>query len=306
MKITSLPYFHNYYDSVKISDVEEQYDLVFSRPLGFIFAKILHHLGFNPNGISILGMFLGVVGGFLLFWQDNLWLTSSAFILVTIAGILDSSDGQAARLYNQKSKDGRILDAIMDNLVFIACYVFAVFHYIDEYTIVGCFLMGLLGGGAHSIKASVYEYYKGMYEYYTSFNKEARNPLPEDAETIYEKKPGFFRSLAFLFYTDYLRRQRLAVFRRDKNTKVFDDASVQNPNLFAQLYAHCNKPVLPFWAWTSGSNIMRNGILIFSLFGRFDLYCLVNFLSLIPYFLVGYYQNQQDEKLVQAARKELL
>ena len=113
-------FFDDYDKSIKNTDVEEKYDLVFSRPLGFIFAKLLHKLGFTPTGISVLGLIVGAIGGALLFWQNSLIHTATGGFLIILSGILDSSDGQAARLYNQHSELGRYLDGIIDNLVFSA------------------------------------------------------------------------------------------------------------------------------------------------------------------------------------------
>jgi phosphatidylglycerophosphate synthase len=303
MKLTSIPFFKDYYKSIKVSDTEETYDLLFSRPLGYIFAKWLHALGFNPNGISYLGMVVGVFGGFLLYWQDDIRFTATAFILVTIAGVLDSADGQAARLYNQKSENGRVLDAIMDNLVFISCYFFAVFHYIDELTIWGIAAMGLIAGGAHSIKSNIYEYYKGMYAYYTHSDRGQRNPsLKEMKETF--RRDGFFQWLTFILFYDYVNKQNILRFRKEKTIEVLDEADAHDPKATEKWYRHFNKHLLSWWALTSGSNVMRNGILIFSLFGRFDLYCYLNVLTLIPYLFVGLLQNRQDNKTVEALKAE--
>lgn len=303
MKLTEISFFRDYPKSIKVSDTEEYYDLVFSRPFGYVFAKWLHALGFNPNGISYLGMFTGALGGFLLYWQDRIDMTITAFILVTLAGVLDSSDGQAARLYNQKSLNGRVLDAIVDNVVFFSCYLFALLHFLDEHTFFYLFMLGIIGGGAHSVKSNIYEYYKGMYAFYSHSDRGQRNPEPEELAAQWEQST-FIRRVVFVLYKDYLKKQKQLRFRKQQTIDILDQADKNNPEKTAEIYRKYNKHILSLWAWTSGSNIMRNGILISSLLGRFDIYCYINTLSLIPYFLVGWYQNKQDAKVISALKEE--
>jgi len=302
-RLKKIPFFKDYDKSIKVSVIEEGYDLWFSRPLGYVFAKWLHALKFRPNGISILGMIVGVIGGFLLYWQDNLLYTSIAFILVTLAGILDSSDGQAARMYQQQSEMGRVFDAIMDNLVFIACYVFATFHYLDTYTFLGCFAIGALSGGAHSIKSGVYEYYKALYMYFSGESKSHRSP---DLATLKETfvRPTFMLKIVYWLSYDYARKQYTFRFHTGADIKKMDEAYAKDPIQMAKRYHEYQMKMFPLWAWTSGSNLMRNGILISSLFGRFDLYAILNIISIIPYLWVGYKQKACDKAMLAKLKQD--
>lgn len=290
-------FFDDYDKSIKNSDVEEKYDLVFSRPLGFVFAKLLHKLGFTPTGISFLGLIIGVAGGILLFWQNSLTHTATGGFLIIFAGILDSSDGQAARLYNAHTEIGRYLDGIIDNLVFIACYTAAIFAFVDTYTFLGCFVIGALAGASHSIKSCIYEYYKGEFLYYSGCDSSQRNASVEEINTKFDRST-IIRKLVHLVVIDYMRKQKFFKFRDDSVTQKLEYAKRQNGLRLEQIYVKENKPMLSWWAWVGGSNVMRNSIIIFSLFGRFDYFAFLNIASFLVYQLIGKYQNKIDDKIL--------
>ncbi len=108
--------------SYKSMDTEEPFDKIFTKPLGYLFTRFFIHIGWTPNMVTILSMFIGVAGG-VLFYPDSFGWNLLGVILVIIANILDSTDGQMARLTGQKSALGRILDGMSSTLWYIAMYI---------------------------------------------------------------------------------------------------------------------------------------------------------------------------------------
>ena len=106
--------------TIKMMDIEERFDLYFSRFFGLFFAKLGRKWHLTPTQISIVSLLIGVVGGGLLYYQDRLEITLTAMVLITLAGVLDSADGQLARMTGQSTEFGRIVDGVIDNLVFVA------------------------------------------------------------------------------------------------------------------------------------------------------------------------------------------
>ena len=51
----------SYKQTLKSMDTEETIDLVFYRPIGFMWAVICAKLGISPNAITIASIFIGVV-----------------------------------------------------------------------------------------------------------------------------------------------------------------------------------------------------------------------------------------------------
>lgn len=108
--------------SYKSLETEEFFDKIFTKPLGYLFTRFFIHIGWTPNMVTILSMFIGVAGGVLFYPQSFGW-NLFGVILVIIANILDSTDGQMARLTGQKSALGRILDGMSSTLWYIAMYI---------------------------------------------------------------------------------------------------------------------------------------------------------------------------------------
>lgn len=291
-------FFSDYNKSIKNTIVEERYDLVFSRPLGFILAKFFHKLGFTPTNISVFGMLIGVTGGTLLFWQDVILATSIGFVLVTFAGVMDSADGQAARLYNQHTEMGRYLDFFNDMLVFISCYVAGLHHFIDEYTLAGVWVIGLTSGLVHSVKGQIYEYYKGEFLHFSLTDSKQRTPDLDDVVNNFDRTSTLTRKITYPILVDYVKRQQKMKFRKNDVTDIFEEAREHDPEQFKEIYIkHCRK-ILAFWAWVCGSNVMRNGLLVSSLFGRIDIYVIGNIASFGLYWMVGLSQNRIDRNII--------
>lgn len=296
--MSSTGFFSDYEKSIKNRIVEEKYDLYFSRPAGFVLAKFFHVLGFRPTGISVLGMLIGVTGGILLYWQNQIMYSSIAFVLVTFAGVMDSADGQAARLYDQRSEMGKYLDFFNDLLVFISCYVFGALHFTDVYTLPGTLAIMFAAGYVHSDKSNLYEFYKGELLYFSLTDFTHRNPPPEDIRENFDRESTFVRKGTYPILLNYIEHQNKIKFRSDEVTKIFQEAHELHPEKFKEIYTDHSRNVLTAWAWICGSNITRNGILISSLFGRFDLFLFANIASYGLFLLLGRYQNKVDREII--------
>ena len=116
----------NIKSTYKASDTEEWFDIIFNRPLGYLWARLFNHFGVHPNTVTVLSIFLGMAGG-LLFVNDA--DTTQGFLLNLLgvalfawADIYDSADGQLARMSGKKTQFGRILDGASGDLWFICAY----------------------------------------------------------------------------------------------------------------------------------------------------------------------------------------
>lgn len=103
----------------KSEDTEEFLDRIFTKPLGYLWARLFMRLGWTPNRVTLLSMAIGFVGGWL-FYPDNFAINLIGVLLVVWADILDSTDGQLARLTGNKSTLGRILDALSTSVWYLA------------------------------------------------------------------------------------------------------------------------------------------------------------------------------------------
>lgn len=158
------------HESFKSDDTEEWLDKYFTRPIGLFFARIWYKLGVTPNTITILSIFLGVAAGVMFAFPD---LTHNIIgvILLAFANFCDSTDGQLARLTNQKSMKGRCLDGFAGDVWFVAIYLAIIIRLFNVpmpgtelrwgiWIFVLCAVSGIL---CHSPQSSLADYYRQIH-----------------------------------------------------------------------------------------------------------------------------------------------
>ena len=116
-----------YRKSIKSFDTEENYDLCFTRPVGFMWTLFFRSCNLSPNFVTIVSIILGIAGGVCFYFPD-LYINIAGILLLVWAGILDCTDGMLARLTGQKSELGRFLDGIAGDFWFAAIYLSIVFR----------------------------------------------------------------------------------------------------------------------------------------------------------------------------------
>lgn len=107
--------------SFKSADTEEWLDIWFTRPIGLCITLVAERLKITPNSITIASIILGVAGG-ACFYSTALWWNVAGVALLMTANFCDCADGQLARLTNQKTLIGRMLDGAAGDFWFVAAY----------------------------------------------------------------------------------------------------------------------------------------------------------------------------------------
>jgi len=147
-----------YKASLKHPDVEEPIDLWFYRPVGFRVALLGRRFGWTPNQITIASIFLGVGCG-ILCYPDDRGLNLLAIVLLVLADIGDSADGQLARLTRQYSQLGRILDGAAGDFWFAAIYIAIALRLTPQWGI-WAWVMAIVTGICHARQAAMADYYR--------------------------------------------------------------------------------------------------------------------------------------------------
>ena len=212
-----------YQASLKSSDTEEWFDLHFHRPLGFLWAKFFGKLGVSPNAITVASIFMGVAGGMMLYFhQPHLaWLNWVGMLLITWADTFDSADGQLARMTQQYSRLGRILDGVSGDLWFAAIGFALVFRELDfgdaltgphffaehEWLI---WTLGILSGLSHALQAALADCYRQFHLFF--LKGEQGSELDSSAklsEQYHQLEWGrnFWSKLPLFFYRGYTANQ---------------------------------------------------------------------------------------------------
>ena len=199
-----------YAATLKHSDTEETIDLLFYRPLGYRLACLAERLHVTPNAISILSIFLGVGAG-LMFYPEDWQLNACGILLLIMADICDSADGQLARMTGRFSRLGRILDGACGDLWFISIYV-AICCRLNFDWGWWIWLLAACAGACHSLQAAMADYYRNFHLFFVKGR--SGSELEDAARVDADYRALSFRSdpvykVFMFFYRNYTREQEM-------------------------------------------------------------------------------------------------
>ena len=229
--------------------IEEWVDLRFYRPLGVRLARALLPTTVSADEVTLWSLMVGVVGGHFFVYAD--WRRNAlGFALLIVSDILDSADGQLARLRGTSTRFGRTLDGIGDNLRGISIYV----HLIIRLFLAGngwaALLLGALAGLSHSLQAAAVDFIRNAYLYVAGGTTEL--DLPEDLDAAAPAGNGRVERFAARVYRDYVGRQVRLLPRTVRLARLLRRVAVTDA--FRTEYEERQGPLLPLCAWL-GQNI---------------------------------------------------
>lgn len=199
-----------YNATLKSMDTEETFDLMFYRPLGYLWAIAARKAGITPNVITLASIFLGIGAGVMIYF-DNFWYNLIGIFLLVWANTFDSADGQLARMTHQYSRLGRILDGVSGDIWFAAIYVaiclrenvtsefFMAHHWL-------IWVMAIVTGLCHAVQAAMADCYRQFHLYFVK--GESGSEL-ENSDVLKEKyrslswEKNFFNKITLMFYLNY-------------------------------------------------------------------------------------------------------
>jgi len=251
--------------SIKAPEAEDRMDLAFYRPLGFVIAKLGGAAGLHPTHLTLLGALAGVLAG-AFFFVGHGGAFPAAVLLFLLAGILDSSDGQLARLSGRSTAFGLVLDGLCDNIVFGAVYIGCTIPLMDKY---GWWIWALAvpAGICHSLQSSVLDFYNREYLFYTGGPSRNGywNPLVAEAR----RSRDWFEWLRL----SWLKQQELLSTRPPALRLALKEKRGRNAAMSA-VYRKHNLRLLHLWR-PLGANVHTLAIIFFAGIGRFELYLLL-------------------------------
>lgn len=236
------------HSTLKSSDTEETLDILFYRRIGYAVARLSAVVGITPNMITVFSIFWGVLAGHLFYYQDftlNLW----GVLCLVFANSLDSADGQLARMTNNKTQLGRILDGLAGNIWFLSIYIHLLFRMLNEgygnYVILLCLVTGLV----HIFQAAIADYYRNAHLFFIKGKSGSEFDSSEKLELKYKAmkwNDAWFSKLFMASYINYTKEQEL--FTKNLQSLVKE---VQNkfpddiPPRFVESFRKANKPLMP-------------------------------------------------------------
>lgn len=259
----------SYRATLKSSDTEETFDLMFYRPIGFLWALLCRKLGITPNVITIASIFLGVGAGVLFYFQP-LWVNIIGMLLLMWADAFDSADGQLARMTHQYSRIGRILDGLSGDLWFFAIYVAICIREVHSSEFFmdhnwAIWVIAVAAGFCHAVQAAQADYYRQFHLFFLKGKEgselDSSKPLADKFATLSWKK-NFMSKFVLMFYLNYTRSQEKrtpAMQRlRARLREVYPDGNI--PKSFRMAFRSKSLPLMKY------TNILSFNTRCFALF----------------------------------------
>lgn len=195
--------------SLKSNDTEERIDIWFYRPIGFQIAKFCAKIGITPNAVTIISIFFGVAAGILFYYQD-IKLNIIGMLLLVFANSLDSADGQLARMTDNKSRFGRILDGFAGDFWFASIHIALSLRLMDQGWSAWIWVPAILAGVSHMLQSAMADYYRNVHLYFikgkTGSELDNTTDLQTDVDNMSWKKEPF-KKFVLNGYLGYTRNQ---------------------------------------------------------------------------------------------------
>ncbi len=235
----------------KALEVEETLDIYFYRPLGYLIARSFHAFRLTPNVATILSIVVGLIGGHFFYYRD-FTINVIGVALFILGDVLDSADGQLARISNIRSLYGRILDGVGGNLIFINAYVHLCLRIIVDGANPLVWVLVVVAGACHSVQSGLADYFRNAYVKYVVDTDKAEihhSAFLHDQYKYLSWKKDFLKKLGMRLYLNYTSEQE--TFARGFQTlrrKIQDAFGETIPSSFSEEYRRLNKPLLKYYS----------------------------------------------------------
>jgi phosphatidylglycerophosphate synthase len=248
--------------TLKPREVEETLDVVFYRPCGYAIAAAAAKLHLTPNALTAAGSVIGIVAGHLLYYR-SVELNVIGICMLLFSEMMDSADGQLARMTNQFTEYGRFLDGFGDNLKFVSIYFHLALRLSASIGIWAAFPLAVLAGASHSFQSAAADYYRIAFLGFALGRsrkdlKTTRELAAKHASLSWKRNP--IEKLFVRIYLNYTYQQEMmtASFVGLKNAASGRwDGSM--PESFSNEYYRRNRPLIKYY------NILTTNTRIFVL-----------------------------------------
>jgi hypothetical protein len=191
-------------------------------------------------------------------------LNLAGVVILVVAEIMDSADGQLARLTGKGSRLGRILDGFSENLWFISIYLHLFFRLLRDGFSPEIFLFILFAGISHSCQSAVADYYRNFFTYIVQGKgkSEIDNSIALTGE--YQAIPwkgNFWRKLFSRLYINYTKEQEFLSANAVKLLRLCEQHFVAGiPETVSDAFRKASSPLIKYY------NILTSNTRMFVLF----------------------------------------
>ena len=235
--------FRDYKKSIKHAVFDETLTLYILRPIAFVFVKLLYPFSITPNQVSLMTIIIGIISGY--FFSRG---TVTSFIiggsLYFLCMVTDCVDGMIARLKNNGTVVGRIIDGFADYMVAISVYVGMGIGFEKglvnlDFLPINHWWIIVIAAVSHILHCMLVEYYRAEFMAHglgkSISTWEEKKKFTAELNRIRHLKGKLLDKILIAVYLGY---SRLQVFHLEEK-KEYDQ----------KIYYHSNKLLIRLWFW---------------------------------------------------------
>ncbi len=258
-----------YRTSLKAIEVEELLDLVFFRPIAFVFVLAVYRTPLSPNAVTVLATIVGVIASVWMGIGTGNSLLVAALLLI-LYNVLDCSDGMLARLQKSGSRIGRILDGAADYIVTVAFYTGIGIGFASNSPMPGpAWILTVAAGLSNALHSGLVDFYRNRF---LDYHLDRVSVLGDDLEEFrrdyqnLRKQQGRLGEKALLwFYLKYSTLQRVAVAPR---ARVLETLHIDR-----EVYVRANRRLMRWWTFLGPTTELAL-LILGCLAGRIEIFLL--------------------------------
>lgn len=202
---------------MKSEDTEGPFELYVTRTPGYLWALFFKHLHVHPICVTLLSMVLGALAGYF-FWSEQLSMNLVGMFLLVWANWYDCADGQLARMTDQKTLIGRILDGFAGDVWFFSIYFFLCMRLMGQtapwggpWGVVIWLVAAYAGLYCHTRQCALADYYRNIHLYMVcglaGSELDNSRQQQEVMRSLRWNSREWFHKLYLFFYIRYTRGQ---------------------------------------------------------------------------------------------------
>ena len=244
--------------TMKSEDTESSFELYVTRTPGYLWALVFRALHVHPIAVTLLSIIIGTLSGYF-FSSDDLGMNLIGMGLLVWANWYDCADGQLARMTNQRTLVGRLLDGLAGDIWFLSIYLGLAWRIapIPSWTATWGWWIWLIlayaGFICHARQCALADYYRNIHLWFQLGRGRSELDTTEQENRRYEElgwqRGEWFEKMYLFFYRAYTRGQeeqtpRFQQFFARLRTTYGDDVPQELRERFRQrsrpLMKYCN------------------------------------------------------------------
>lgn len=198
--------------TMKSVDTESNFELYVTRTPGYLWALLFRALHVHPIAVTLISIVIGAASGYFFYLgATDRSMTLVAILLLVWANWYDCADGQLARMTNQRTLIGRLLDGLAGDIWFFCIYLSIIVGYFPVYGWWSFPVLAVAGLHCHSKQCAIADYYRNIHLWVLLGKKGSELDTFAEENARYHAlrwdRDGWFEKLYLFFYRAYTRGQ---------------------------------------------------------------------------------------------------